>query len=49
MKETEMKFIADCFNRVAGMVEDVDGLDRLAAEVREFCAAYPAPGIISRH
>lgn len=47
MKEPEMKFIADCFNRVAGMVEDPDGLDALAAEVRDFCAAFPAPGIIT--
>jgi len=47
MKEPEMKFIADCFNRVADMVEDPDGLDALAAEVRDFCAAFPAPGIIT--
>ena len=49
MKEPEMKFIADCFNRVAAMVEDPDGLDSLAAEVKEFCAAFPAPGIITTH
>lgn len=46
MGDDEMKFIADCFNKVAQMVEDPDGLDSLAAEVRDFCAAFPAPGII---
>lgn len=46
MGADEMKFIADCFNRVADKVEDPDGLDTLAAEVRDFCAAFPAPGII---
>ena len=46
MGSDEMKFIADCFNRVAQMVDDPDGLDALAAQVRDFCAAFPAPGII---
>ncbi len=48
MKEGEMKFVADCFNRVAEIVEDPDRLDALAVEVRDFCAAFPAPGIITR-
>jgi glycine hydroxymethyltransferase len=45
MKESEMHVIADYFNRVAENVESPDALDAIAAEVRAFCAAFPAPGI----
>lgn len=45
MKEPEMRVIADYFNRVAQNVESPDALDAIAAEVRAFCAAFPAPGI----
>jgi glycine hydroxymethyltransferase len=46
MKEGEMARIAGWFHEVAGKVEDPDALDRIAVEVRNFCAAFPAPGIL---
>jgi glycine hydroxymethyltransferase len=46
MKEPEMAKIAAWFSRVAEAVDKEDVLDRIAAEVREFTAAYPCPGIL---
>ncbi|HOI09797.1 MAG TPA: serine hydroxymethyltransferase, partial [Myxococcota bacterium] len=45
MKAPEMARIADWFGRVVEAVEDEAALDRIAAEVRAFCAGFPAPGI----
>jgi glycine hydroxymethyltransferase len=45
MKTPEMARIAAWFGAVADAVGDPDALDRIAAQVREFCAAFPAPGI----
>ena len=46
MKEPEMAKIAAWFSRVAEEVTNEDGLDRIAAEVRELTANYPCPGIL---
>jgi len=46
MKEPEMARIAAFFSRVGEAVGQEDVLDRLAAEVREFTAAFPCPGIL---
>src|SRR5512136_461082 len=46
MKEPEMVRIAAWFSRVAEEVGNEDALDRIAAEVREFTADYPCPGIL---
>jgi len=46
MKEPEMARIAAWFSRVAEEVANEDALDRIAAEVREFTAGYPCPGIL---
>lgn len=48
MKEPEMARIADWFNRVAESVGDEEALERIFAEVREFTAAFPCPGIAIR-
>ena len=45
MKEADMARIASWFNRVGEAVGQDEVLDRIAGEVREFCAAFPAPGI----
>ncbi|MFB3854382.1 MAG: serine hydroxymethyltransferase [Vicinamibacterales bacterium] len=45
MKEPEMAKIGAWFNRVGEVVGDEAALDRIAAEVREFTAAFPCPGI----
>jgi len=45
MKEPDMARIASWFNRVGEAVGQDETLDRIALEVREFCAAFPAPGI----
>ena len=46
MKESEMARIAAWFSRVAEEVANEGALDRIAAEVREFTAGYPCPGIL---
>ena len=43
-----MARIADWFNRVAESVGDEEALERIFAEVREFTAAFPCPGIAIR-
>ncbi len=48
MKEPEMERIASWFGRVAENVSNEAELDRMAGEVREFCAAFPCPGISAR-
>ena len=45
MKEDAMARIGAWFNEVAENVENEDTLDRVAAEVREFTAVFPCPGI----
>jgi glycine hydroxymethyltransferase len=45
MKESEMPAIARWIDTVLGAPEDESLLARVAAEVREFCKGFPAPGI----
>jgi glycine hydroxymethyltransferase len=45
MKEPEMAQIAAWFSRVAENVANEAELDKVAGEVREFCAGFPCPGI----
>jgi glycine hydroxymethyltransferase len=45
MKEDDMARIADWFHRVALAVDREDVLDSICAEVREFTAKFPCPGI----
>ena len=45
MKESDMVKIADWFNQVVSIHDDEAALAKVAGEVREFCAAFPAPGI----
>ena len=45
MKEDEMRQIARWMDEAIASVKDEQALDRIAAEVREFCRQYPAPGI----
>jgi glycine hydroxymethyltransferase len=45
MKEPEMERIAAWIDEVVANVNDEARLDAIAAEVAEFCAAFPAPGI----
>jgi glycine hydroxymethyltransferase len=47
MGPAEMKRIAEWMDRVAGAHEDAALLDKVAAEVRELCQGFPAPGIAS--
>jgi len=46
MKEPEMARIAAWFSRVGEAVGNEDALDAIAAEVREFTAGFPCPGIV---
>jgi glycine hydroxymethyltransferase len=46
MKEPEMAKIAAWFSRVGEAVGNEDALDAIAAEIREFTAQYPCPGIL---
>ena len=48
MKEAEMRQIGRWMDEVIGSVNDEDALDRIAAEVRDFCRQYPAPGMSIR-
>ena len=45
MKEPEMAKIAAWFSRVGEAVDKEDALEKIAAEVRDVCAAFPAPGL----
>jgi glycine hydroxymethyltransferase len=45
MKEEEMRQIARWMDEVAENVKDADGLDRIGAEVADFCRGFPAPGM----
>ncbi len=48
MKEAEMRQIGRWMDEVIASVNDEDALDRIAAEVRDFCRQYPAPGMSIR-
>ena len=45
MKEDEMRQIGRWIDDVIANVNDDEALDRIAAEVRDFCRQYPAPGM----
>ncbi len=46
MKEPEMKQIATWMDRVANAPSDAGLHETIAAEIRELCAKFPAPGIL---
>lgn len=46
MREPEMTRIAGWIDDAIAQADQPDRLDRMAAEVREFCRAFPAPGIL---
>jgi glycine hydroxymethyltransferase len=46
MKEPEMKQIAAWMDRVVSAPSDAGLHETVAAEIREFCAKFPAPGIL---
>jgi glycine hydroxymethyltransferase len=46
MKEAEMRRIAVWMDQVIAHVDDDAAITRVGAEVREFCNAFPAPGIV---
>ncbi|HXZ89395.1 MAG TPA: serine hydroxymethyltransferase [Candidatus Binataceae bacterium] len=45
MKEAEMRRIAAWMDEVIAHVDDEAAIARVSGEVREFCRAFPAPGI----
>ena len=45
MKEEEMRQIGRWMDEAIAAVKDEDVLDRIAAEVRDFCRQFPAPGM----
>jgi glycine hydroxymethyltransferase len=45
MKEQDMVAVADWIDRVLDAADDADKIAKIRAEVREFCARFPAPGI----
>ncbi len=45
MKEEEMRQIARWMDEVIDHVKDGEALDRIGAEVADFCRRFPAPGI----
>jgi glycine hydroxymethyltransferase len=45
MKEDEMRQIARWMDEVVANVNDEEAIERVAAEVRDFCRQYPAPGM----
>jgi glycine hydroxymethyltransferase len=45
MKEDEMRQVARWIDEAVEHAGDGDALDRIGAEVRDFCRAYPAPGL----
>ena len=46
MKEPEMRQIAAWMDAVIGAPADAALHERIAGEVRELCAKFPAPGIL---
>ncbi len=46
MGKDEMLKLADWMDRVVRAPDDAAVVDRVAAEVKELCAAFPAPGIL---
>jgi glycine hydroxymethyltransferase len=46
MGPAEMKKLADWMNQVVAAPEDEKTIGRIAGEVKELCAAFPAPGIL---
>ena len=45
MKEPEMRRIGAWIDQVLRQIDDEEAHKRIAAEVREFCRAFPAPGL----
>jgi glycine hydroxymethyltransferase len=45
MKEPEMKTIAGWMDQIVGAPDDADLAARVAGEVAELCADFPAPGV----
>jgi glycine hydroxymethyltransferase len=45
MKEDDMRQIARWMDEVIENVKDDEAIDRIAAEVRDFCRQHPAPGM----
>jgi len=45
MREEEMRQIGRWIDQVIESVNDEEALDRIAAEVRDFCRQFPAPGM----
>jgi glycine hydroxymethyltransferase len=45
MKEAEMRQIARWMDEAIAAAKDGEALDRIGAEVRDFCRQYPAPGM----
>jgi len=45
MKEAEMRRIAAWMDQVIAHIDDEAAIARVSGEVREFCRAFPAPGI----
>ena len=45
MKEEEMRRIGRWMDEVIANVNDADAIDRVGAEVADFCRQYPAPGM----
>ncbi len=45
MGKPEMEKLADWMNQVVGCMNDEAALARIAGEVKELCAGFPAPGI----
>jgi glycine hydroxymethyltransferase len=46
MKEAEMGRVAAWMDEVIAHIDDEDAIARVGAEVREFCRAFPAPGLL---
>lgn len=46
MKESEMANIAEWIDRVVSSPEDESLIESTAAEIKEFCKAFPAPGML---
>jgi glycine hydroxymethyltransferase len=46
MKEPEMAQIASWIDQVIQHVDDEAAISRIAVEVREFCRAFPTPGVV---
>jgi glycine hydroxymethyltransferase len=48
MKESDMPQIAEWMDRIVSSPEDDQLIDRTAAEIKDFCSRFPAPGILVR-